>query len=324
MSLGPTTNQIRIVSRLVAAYLVISGSLQIAAAVDLEAADALKIYSLEMELYHTKVRAEKRALLKKLISKEAAGAGMDAQEWEDQFFEVNSVNLNTEKIRSIVKKGDEAEFEKAKAMFLEQRKAELLDKLWESLSKKYGWKINVPLPRIPKISIDAGDQIAVGKKLAPVQIVEFYDLECPYCKKANQVNSRIRREFAGQIRWIAFDFPSEKTHPAALAAHIASRCAAAQEKFFEYRDLLYVADELNEDNLKASAKQIQLNGDKFQNCRSEDKKSLTEKIHNNVEYGKKLGISGTPTLFINGRPYPGYRSYETIKKAITETLHHKQ
>jgi protein-disulfide isomerase len=287
---------------------------------DSDTTNALQIYGLEMELYRTRLKVEKQTLLKGLIAREAAKAGMTATEWEKLFFEANDPDLDSDRIKRLLKKGEEVDFDKAKKIFLENYRAQLREKLWQDLSRKYGVKTKTRPPAVPEIKISVENRRSIGSADAAIRVVEFYDLECPFCKKANAINQKIRREFADKLHWTVFDFPAEKKHRNALSGHIAVECAGAQNNFFPYRDGLFQAEKLDNDTIIAVAKNQGLDISIFKKCLKEQDEPGTAKVRTAAEYAKKLGVAGTPTLFINNRPYPGLRSYEEMRKVFREIL----
>src|SRR5215475_3875960 len=92
---------------------------------------------------------------------------------------------------------------------------------------------------------------------APIELVEYGDFECPHCGKAAVVVNQLIAEMGDRLRFAYRHFPLSKLHPHARKAAQASEAAAAQGKFWEMHDLLFVqAPKLATENLLEAAVQI--------------------------------------------------------------------
>ncbi len=95
-------------------------------------------------------------------------------------------------------------------------------------------------PTIPSVSID--DDPVKGNPDAPVTIIEFSDFQCPFCKRFfDQTLPLLEQDYidTGKVKLVFRDFPIEKIHPNAVAAHMAAECADEQQSFWEYHDVLF-------------------------------------------------------------------------------------
>src|SRR5437879_8442644 len=151
-------------------------------------------------------------------------------------------------------------------------------------------------------------QPALGTAGAPVAIVVFSDLQCPHCKgEAEMVRQNLIQNYPTQVRLYFKDFPIESLHPWAKAAAMAGRCIYAQknEAFWEYHDWVFAhQDALTPQNLKdqvvgwaKGAKDV----DALKLGACIDNKSTEAEVDAEMKEGQELTITGTPTLFINGR-----------------------
>src|SRR5207248_2330445 len=108
----------------------------------------------------------------------------------------------------------------------------------------------------------------------------------------------------GKIRLIYRHYPLDGIHPYARGAAQAAECANEQNKFWDYHDLLFKnQDQLDKENLLTYAKQLNLDMKNFQPCVESAK--YAQRVQDDVQAGDLLGISGTPTFFINGRKLVG-------------------
>jgi protein-disulfide isomerase len=177
---------------------------------------------------------------------------------------------------------------------------ELDSALRDRLAKKYNTKIFLtePPPIVQNNSVD--DDPAEGPADAKVTIVMFSDFQCPACSATHPVLKKVIAEYPGKIRFVVRDFPLESIHDHAFAAARAANAAAKQGKFFEYIDLLYDGQKnFSDDAFVRFAKGLGLDLKKFEIDFND--KAAADEIRKDVADGNAYGVSGTPTIFINGK-----------------------
>jgi protein-disulfide isomerase len=148
-----------------------------------------------------------------------------------------------------------------------------------------------------------------GRKDARVTVVEYADFECPHCRELYGILKVVEAEYP-QVRFVYKDFPLAQIHPWAETAAIGARCAFMQSPpaFWKIHDALFdnqdvISPENVWDKLVEYASQAGLNTDVFITClASPDSRKPVEADH---AEGVALGISSTPTVYINGRPQVG-------------------
>jgi len=154
---------------------------------------------------------------------------------------------------------------------------------------------------------------------APVSIVEFEDFQCPFCKKAYETLERLLVRYKDKVRIVHRDFPLQPLHPAAWMTHEAGRCAEEQGKFWEFRDLLYKnAPSADRERLNRYVSQLGMNPSNFENCM--ESRKFRAVVQQDEDEGKRLGVEGTPTFFINGRPLSGAQPESEFVRMIDEEL----
>jgi protein-disulfide isomerase len=157
-----------------------------------------------------------------------------------------------------------------------------------------------------------------GTASAPVEIIEFSDFECPYCRQLEPILKQLRARYGEQLRLIWKDFPLP-IHSQARAAAEAARCAAEQGRFWQFHDLLFSDQQaLDRDGLKRHAITAQLDAESFEMCI--DGGSHRSDIAADLEEGSRLGVEATPTVFINGRILIGVKPLEQYERMIDEEL----
>jgi protein-disulfide isomerase len=172
--------------------------------------------------------------------------------------------------------------------------------------------------RPPVVQVDTAGQPSRGPANAPVVIVEFSDYECPFCKRAESVVDEVMKTYGDKVRLVFRDYPLPM-HPNARNASEAAACANAQGKFWEYHAKLFQNQSaLEEDKLKAYAKELGLDQAKFDECLA--KKPYTKEIDKDIADASKVGVSGTPAFFVNGRMLSGAQPFDKFKVVIDEEL----
>ena len=171
-------------------------------------------------------------------------------------------------------------------------------KLRESLFKKYHAKTLLDRPQYTdKIAIK--DAPFRGNPKAPVTVVMFSDFQCPHCAKAHLFIDKVLADFGNEVRFAVINYPLSSIHANAFRAAEAAAAAQSQGKFFEYAELLYQNQEaLDETSLRKYASSLSLDMKRFDEDMSAGK--FAAKIKADVAEGDRLGLFGTPTVFVNG------------------------
>jgi len=176
---------------------------------------------------------------------------------------------------------------------------------------------NLTAPQSPDFSIATDDQPEKGNPKAVVTIVEFTDFECPGCARQHPVLERIVTEFKDSVRLVVRDFPLSQ-HANARKAAEAAEAAREQGKYWEYAAVLFRNQSaLGVDKLRQYATELGLDRARFD--ASLDSGKFAEKVQRDLYDGRKLGINGTPTVYINGKRLAD-NSYESVKSAIEAVL----
>ena len=125
-------------------------------------------------------------------------------------------------------------------------------------------------------------------------------------------------EFPDRVRLVYRDFPLE-FHAGARPAAEAARCAAAMGRFWEYHDLLFVAQpEFGREQLVGYAGRLGLDRTAFASCL--DSGRFRDAVEADLNEGRARGVRGTPTFFINGRRLVGAQPIDAFREAIRDAL----
>ncbi|WP_420129751.1 DsbA family protein [Longimicrobium sp.] len=155
------------------------------------------------------------------------------------------------------------------------------------------------LQRVPGIS--------KGQPNAPVVIMEFADFQCPACGQFARFSEPLVKDHidAGRVRFVWYDYPLVEIHDNAMLASRAGRCANEQNQFWAYHDYVFGqqgawSEQNNPVNLFIEyAEQVGLDRNAFAQCLRSDK--YQKEVSESRQLGTTLGVSGTPTLFVNGK-----------------------
>jgi protein-disulfide isomerase len=160
--------------------------------------------------------------------------------------------------------------------------------------------------------VPAADDHVLGEGL--VTVVEYGDYECPYCAAAAPILRQLVEESAGRVRLVFRNFPLADLHPYALTAALAAEAAGAQGAFWPMHDLLFQhQDRLDDVALQGYAEGLGLDGSRVVRWPAQP---FGDKVEADFAAGLAAGVGGTPTLFIDGRPYRGRVEIGALRRAI--------
>jgi protein-disulfide isomerase len=204
------------------------------------------------------------------------------------------------------------------ARFIKNQKGQgALAEYYEQLKKDMDIQVLLPPYQPPKVAVDATGP-SKGPATAPVTIVEFSDFECPFCVRAEGTVKEVLAAYPGKVRLVYRDYPLPNHSKAPKAAE-AAHCAGDQGKYWEMHDKLFAnAQKLDVADLKAHAREVGLDGGKFDQCLDSGAKAKEVELHKKA--GDDAGVSGTPAFFINGRLLSGAQPLEAFKAIIDEEL----
>ena len=276
---------------------------------EIEQALRLPLYELEMERYRLTRRRLDQMIVERLLARAAAAQGKSVSAFVSA--EVQG------RIAAIPPEADPAKQE-ARNVLVRERATQALQELVARLSREAGVTVTLLPPDAPVMTIPVGDDPAWGSPAAPVTIVEFADFECPACKDSLPVLRQLRDLYKDQVRLVYRDFPLS-SHPQARPASEAAHCAHEQGKFWAYHDALFAqAPDLKPSDYVTLADRLGLNQAEFTACLAGTRPKAA--VAKDLADAQSLGLSGTPTFFINGRYLSGFQSLETLRQHIDREL----
>jgi protein-disulfide isomerase len=175
------------------------------------------------------------------------------------------------------------------------------------LDPSQGYRVGLGLP---------GHQL--GSDDALVTVVVWTDFQCPYCQRQVDVLNHVRKKYGAQVRIVVRHFPLGMHRDAQLAAE-AAVAAAEQGKFWAFHDLLWASfGKLSRADLEGFAKTAGVDLAKFRTAL--DERRYYDAVVAETAAAGALGVTATPTLFINGQPIVGSREQSEMDRVIDAHL----
>lgn len=158
-----------------------------------------------------------------------------------------------------------------------------------------------------------------GPADARITIVEFSDFQCPYCGRLAPILRQLQETHPSEVRLVFRNLPLRTMHPNAATAAQAGVCANAQGKFWEMHDTMYANQNLlGEAALKEAALRLGLDAKAFNDCMESAQGAAA--IAADEAAAERLGLSGTPNSFVNGRFVNGTMSLYKWQALIDDEL----
>ena len=166
--------------------------------------------------------------------------------------------------------------------------------------------------------VELGEAPTRGSEAAVITIVEWSDFQCPFCNRVSPTLAKIEEEYGDQVR-LAFKHLPLSFHAQAPQAHAAAEAAHRQGKFWEMHDRIFENQrDLSIATLEGYARQIGLDMGQYAEDVEDD--DVRQRIDDDLKQASKLGVTGTPAFFINGRFLSGAQPFENFKRVIDAAL----
>ena len=148
--------------------------------------------------------------------------------------------------------------------------------------------------------------------------MEYSDFQCPFCGRVNATLRQVEDAYGDQVALVFKHLPLPM-HPHAAAAHAAAEAAHRQGQFWAMHDRIFANPrKLDAGTLAGYAREIGLDLDRFR--RDSESEAVREKILSDAQEASELGVTGTPSFFVNGRFLSGAQPFASFKRLIDEEL----
>jgi protein-disulfide isomerase len=301
---------------------------EVVTADDLDKSIRNELNEMEQKTYDLRKQALDQLINQRLVEQKAKAAGKDINDFLRAEMMTKVAEPKEEEVRALYERAKAAKqveepFDKVKEQivgFLKQQKGQaVLAQYIEQLRAEAKVEVLLPPYLPPKVEVAATGP-SKGPESAPITIIEFSDFQCPYCAKAEPTVKDLMEleKYKGKIRLVFRDYPLE-FHKLAPKAAEAAHCAGDQGKYWEMHGRLFAGTpKLEVTDLKAYAREVQLDAGRFDKCLDSGEKAKVVQDH--FKAGADAGVRGTPAFFINGRLISGAQPLEAFKAIIDAEL----
>lgn len=288
---------------------------------ELDAAGGRVVYDAREQLYETRVRALYQLLSAELLEREAAARAMTPQQLIDQQVTPHVTPVTDADVEAFLKSqggsapSDARGRKQAQVYLGMKRQADAKRTYVSQLFEKYKVQVALaPPPPPPAEAVRGATEPALGKADAPVTIIAFSDYQCPYCRDLSHTLDQLLERYPEQVRVVYRHYP---LHEDSEALAQGALCAADQGKFAAYHDAVFARNARAKD-VEPIAESLQLDLATFTACVSAG--THRERIAADLQEGKRLGITGTPTLFVAGQRLRGAQTLQRLSASVQEAL----
>jgi protein-disulfide isomerase len=288
--------------------------------------DKLDFFDLKKREYELKMDRLNKLMVDKLIGAEAKKAGLNTEDYINKNLIKGEIKISEKDYKKFVaeKKIPESQInpqikERIMTYLQTQKKQDLVQDYIAKLTKSKPIEVYFTKPKM-QVAVEVGSAPTWGKSNAAVTIVEFSDFQCPFCSRAAEIVSELKKKYGGKVKIAFKNFPLPM-HKEARPASEASLCVNEQssDKFWKFHDLLFKnQDKLDAANLEKLAKDSGANVDQFKACMSAGK--FKAAVQQDLDYGEKIGVKSTPTFFVNGQLISGAVPIEQFSEIIDDEL----
>jgi protein-disulfide isomerase len=281
---------------------------------EVEKTVALPLYLLESQRHQLLRQAIQKLIDEELLEAEASRKGLTLAQLLGEASQSESITRLANLPGPVKRSGSSNQRSSLDA----QEQARIRQALIVSLRRNADVRMTLPNLEPPVLAVGTDGDRRLGPDRAPITIVEFSDFQCPYCQQSVQVLKELRRLYGERVRVVYRDYLGPN-HPHALQAAVAARCAGEQGRFWEYHDLLFDRQMSGKGwDFLSLAKGLGLQQNMFESCLNSAR--FFEQITKDLEDGMKLGLTSTPTFFVNGRPLVGAQPLANFQTLIDRLL----
>ncbi len=291
---------------------------------ELDKAVKSQMIELDNQRYEILEQGLNNLVSEKVLTMDAKEKGKTLEEYQKELLSAPVDEPSAEQVQKIYDENkdqpgiDGKPLDEVKGRIVEylkkQQRVQKVQTLLTDLKKKYNTTIKMERPVVAVT--DGGRMSRGGGPSAPVTIIAFSDYECPYCKSAEPTIQQVIAAYGDKVRYVHRDYPLP-FHKFARKAAETARCAGEQGKFWEVHDALYKAA-LSDEAIDSAVATLGVDKTKLAACL--DAGTAKKMVDEDMEAGGDIGVSGTPTFYINGHQMVGPQSLDGFKQIIDAEL----
>lgn len=263
-----------------------------------------QLYKIDEKLNEQRKQLFDRAVIQKYLEERAAAESKSAEQLEQELLAAGkpdeaSLRAFYDENKERIPKPFEQVRNDIEGYLQQQQVQKKANALLEQIKAEKGYETILSMPEAPLFDITVEGYPFKGGANAKVTIVEFADYQCPHCKTATGIVAGLIKKFGDKVRVVYRDFPVNRSGISRKIA-IGAVCADQQGRFWNYHDLAFERqDTLTDDSPSTLAADLSLDTDQFEDCL---KAPQTEaKVAKSQAEATEMGVTGTPTFFVNGR-----------------------
>ncbi len=261
-----------------------------------------RLYEAKLSYYQETDRVISEHLFENRLKRDAKKANKTMDELRAEIFSHGKIDeKEIKKFYQDNKARIPYEYDKAKPQLLRylqaQKSASKRDEYMARVKKEGEYELLLTKPIAPQFTVKTQGFPSKGK--GKITLVEFFDYQCGHCREASLQLRQILPRFKDKVRVINIDYPINRSGVSALVAQ-GAYCAQHQNKYWEYHHLAFERQaELSAKSPAQLAEQLRLDSKKFSGCMAS--KEPQRLVARGKSEAKRLGVTGTPSFFVNGR-----------------------
>ncbi|HTW74917.1 MAG TPA: Na+/H+ antiporter NhaA [Steroidobacteraceae bacterium] len=159
-----------------------------------------------------------------------------------------------------------------------------------------------------------------GAQGGDMAVLIYGDFLCPYCRRLREVLQRVRHALGERLVYVFRHYPNERAHPGSELAAIGAEAAARQGRFWDMYDALYDRDPdtVDQQALLRIARSLRLDLERFEHDLQDP--GISQRVQEDLAEGRRNGVSGTPTIFVDGIRYDGAWDFYSLLEALERPL----
>ncbi|QKK12413.1 MAG: DsbA family protein [Pseudomonadota bacterium] len=279
-----------------------------------------KLFELEVQLNQQRRQAVDEYAIERYMTERAEREKRPLSEIQNELFAIPDPDDET--LKSFYDANQAripGSFEEMKGQIADYLRSQLRQRrvsaVLDLLKKEKGYEVYLTEPEAPIVEVATKGYPFKGNADAKVTIVEFADYQCPHCKDAAGVMNNLVKRYGDKIRVVFRDFPVNRSGISRKVAEGAV-CAEEQGRFWDFHDLAFERQSYLKAITPAQlAEELGLDLPRFEACLG--KETTRTRVSASLEEGRALGISATPTFYINGRQLHAHGDLEPV---LTEAI----